>query len=525
MSDESLHWADQYAASIIKKRGDKEEYTIASGITPSGTIHVGNFREIITVELIGRALMDRGKKVRFIYSWDDYDAFRKVPKNARDSETAKKHLRMPITEVPDIIGGSHDSYARHNEKYVEEVLPLVGIHPEYIYQAERYTSCAYAEGIKKALEMSGEIRAILDVFRKEPLPETWLPTSIFCSACGKDIITEQRYEGGHEISYTCKCGHSETFDFRQKGVVKLKWRVDWPMRWDHENVDFEPGGKDHFAAGGSYDTASQISKEIYGYEAPYGFMYEWIGIKGGGQFSSSAGNVVTLQDVLDVYEPEMVRYLFAGSRPTAEFQISFDTDVFKIYEDWDRVERIYYGIEEAKNEKDEAQQRRIYELSQLNPETIPKTAPYQPSFRHLTTILLTHHLDVDRAISFYEEQLKDERDRKKLRARAERARNWLQLHAPEEFTWELQEEVPDVDISEEQRQALREVAEVLQKDHNWNDEELHAEFYVIMERNGLKPKEFFQAAYMVLIDRTRGPKLAGFVLQVKDTAIRLFSQV
>ena len=79
MSEESLHWADQTARRIIKENGDKDKYTVAAGITPSGTVHIGNFREVITVDLVAKALKSKGKDVRFIYSWDDYDVFRKVP--------------------------------------------------------------------------------------------------------------------------------------------------------------------------------------------------------------------------------------------------------------------------------------------------------------------------------------------------------------------------------------------------------------------------------------------------------------
>jgi lysyl-tRNA synthetase class 1 len=75
------HWADIAAMRVIKERGDKETYVVASGITPSGTVHVGNFREVVTVAFVAKALEDLGKKVRFIYSWDNFDTFRKVPKN------------------------------------------------------------------------------------------------------------------------------------------------------------------------------------------------------------------------------------------------------------------------------------------------------------------------------------------------------------------------------------------------------------------------------------------------------------
>jgi lysyl-tRNA synthetase class 1 len=73
------HWADHAARSTAEKHPDLEVIVVAAGITPSGTVHVGNFREVITVDLVARALRDRGNQVRFIYSWDDFDVFRKVP--------------------------------------------------------------------------------------------------------------------------------------------------------------------------------------------------------------------------------------------------------------------------------------------------------------------------------------------------------------------------------------------------------------------------------------------------------------
>ena len=82
----SYHWTDIAAENIIREKGDKENYVLAAGITPSGVVHVGNFREMITVDLVKRALEKKGKKVRFLYSWDDYDVFRKVPSNMPNQE-------------------------------------------------------------------------------------------------------------------------------------------------------------------------------------------------------------------------------------------------------------------------------------------------------------------------------------------------------------------------------------------------------------------------------------------------------
>ena len=66
--DEVMHWADQCARKVIEEHGDKDNYTVAAGITPSGTIHMGNFREIITQELVKRGLESLGKKVRFMFT-------------------------------------------------------------------------------------------------------------------------------------------------------------------------------------------------------------------------------------------------------------------------------------------------------------------------------------------------------------------------------------------------------------------------------------------------------------------------
>lgn len=76
-----IHWATKAAENLIRKYPRKKVYTLAAGISPSGTVHIGNFRDLITGEAVARELESKGKKARFIFSWDDYDRFRKVPKN------------------------------------------------------------------------------------------------------------------------------------------------------------------------------------------------------------------------------------------------------------------------------------------------------------------------------------------------------------------------------------------------------------------------------------------------------------
>ncbi len=520
-TDDLYHWADVAAEKVIQEKGDKKSYTIAAGITPSGTVHIGNFREIITVDLVRRALEKRGKKVRFIYSWDDYDVFRKVPKNMPKPEILQQYLRKAIVDTPDTFG-CHKNYAQHHEKEVEESVHHVGITPEFIYQSQQYRTFQYADQMKKALENNDKIKACLNEYREENVDDKWLPVSIFCEKCRKDTITSLSWNGDYSFSYSCECGHKDTFDFRKKGIAKLKWRVDWPMRWNFEQVDFEPGGKDHSTVGGSYDTGKKISQAVWKFEAPTYIMYDFINVKGSdGKMSSSKGDVITLKDVLEVYEPEVTRWIFAGTRPNKEFAISFDADVIKIYEDFDKCERIYFGMEKA-NEKETIKLKSAYEYSYIG--ALPKVIPYQPGFRHLTTLLQIYGLDVSKVTSYFEHELKNEHDKRRLRNRTECAKNWLLKYAPEEFRFIVQEKCPVV-LAAPEKNILHELAQKLLS-RNWTDVELHEEIYILCKNHEFPIQDFFKLAYRVLINKERGPRLASFILAIgKEKVAKLLNGV
>ncbi|MFZ3109427.1 MAG: lysine--tRNA ligase [Rectinemataceae bacterium] len=507
----ALHWADQTAEKIIAEWGDKEMYTCASGITPSGTVHVGNFREMISVELVVRALRARGKKVRFIYSWDDYDVFRKVPLNMPQPELLQKYLRFPITMVPD-PWGRDASYARHHEVDVESVLPTVGIYPEFLYQADRYRSGTYAQGMRQALEKREHLKTILDKYRDEDhkIQGEWWPVSVFCSVCEKDTTEVDGWDGEWGLSYHCECGHRETGDLRTLKGAKLVWRVDWPMRWNHEEVDFEPAGKDHHSQGGSFDTSKHVVEDVYGRKPPVTFRYDFIGIKGSpGKMSSSKGKVVDLPDLLRVYQPELVRYLFAGTRPNTEFVISFDLDVIKIYEDYDKTERIYWGLEKAKDEDSEERERRIYELSQVD--RVPAEAPYQVPFRHLSSLLLIYQGDVEQVLAslpgIKPSQMAG------IRSRAERAWYWVNECAPEEFRFGVRQPGEKAEIAGVELAAVVHLRDdVVARLESFADEKaVAAAIYDAAAAAGTDGKTLFKAAYQALVGKDQGPRLAGFL--------------
>jgi lysyl-tRNA synthetase class 1 len=142
------HWAEAFVDHILESQPDKDLYTCAAGISPSGIVHFGNFRDVMTSYAVGRALEERGKKVRYLFSWDEFDRFRKVPQGVDAAWI--EHIGKPLTAVPDPFG-CHESYARHWQVEFEEAIQEIGIPLDYRYQAKKYTNGDYDDLIIKAM--------------------------------------------------------------------------------------------------------------------------------------------------------------------------------------------------------------------------------------------------------------------------------------------------------------------------------------------------------------------------------------
>ncbi len=517
MSD-TVFWTDQLAQKVLELRGNKKEYVVASRITPSGTIHIGNFREPMTAHLLLCALKKMGRQVVHYHSWDDYDRFRKVPANV--PEEWEQYIGMPVSKVPD-PWECHKSYAAHFEEPFEADMNKVGVVPKIIRESERYETGVYTEDIKFALSQRTVLRGIFDNHRSEPLPEEWFPLQVYCEKCNRDFTKVSNYDEEYTIDYTCKCGHSDTINFKEKHIVKLPWRVDWPMRWHHDSVDFEAAGKEHMTKGGSRSTGNEIMRAVWKEEPPVEKKYEFIGLKGtGGKMSGSKGNVLSLGEVLEVYQPAVLRYLFAGSRPETEFSISFDLDVLQVYEYFDQVERLYYGTEESQNQKEIHNKKRIYELS--NPEK-PGKQPYQAAYRHLTTILQMVENDEAGLLKYYDKELSSDYDKKHLLERAHVAWNWIQNYSPEDFRFSVQKELV-ASLSDQEKKAMRDL-HLLLTQQIWKEDDLAQELYELAKKHDLSSKEFFAASYKVLLNKEKGPRLAGFLLLLGERATNLLKQV
>ena len=188
-----MHWSETIARQLIERQPDKPEYVCAAGISPSGSVHIGNFRDIATSYFVCRALRRLGKRARLLFSWDDFDRLRKIPVNVAEVRPdMEQQLGRPYSQVPD-PWGCCESYAAHFEAEFERSLSRFGIPVDFRYQTREYLSGRYAPYVMRALAARGRIFDILDQFRTQQAAEgereAYYPVSIYCPVCGRDDTT------------------------------------------------------------------------------------------------------------------------------------------------------------------------------------------------------------------------------------------------------------------------------------------------------------------------------------------------
>ncbi|HOP94677.1 MAG TPA: lysine--tRNA ligase [Dictyoglomaceae bacterium] len=516
MVEKTPHWADLAAQEIISIKGKKN--VVATGITPSGPIHLGNLREILTGDAIARALREHGSEVRFIYIADTFDPLRKVYPFL--PESYQEYMGKPISEIPD-PEGCHESYAEHFLSPFLEAIEKLGIKPEVVKIHESYKSGLYTSIIDTVLENNERITQILNEIAGRDLEKNFVPLHPKCGKCGRLTTTNITSIDikKHQVEYFCKCEHQGVADY-SKGEAKLPWRLDWPGRWKIFGVTVEPFGKDHATTGGSYDTGKVIVKEIFGYDAPYPFVYEWIYLKGKGAMSSSKGIAISINEILEILPPSWVRYLILRYKPDKHIDFDPVNGYLLLAEEYERLERIYYGLEGTPEERKEL--ARVFEISQVG--DIPKEPGPQVPLRHIIT-LTQISLDNEETLkemlirSGYEKEINkfDE-----ILKRVKYVKNWLEKFAPSQVKFKLQEKLLDITktFSPKEKEFLKLLAEKI-KEKDWEGEELQNFIYNLAQEFSIEGKRAFQLIYLSFLNQTSGPRAGYFLVSLpKDFVVK-----
>ena len=274
-------------------------------------MHLGNLREFLTVHFVAEELRRRGLDTRHLHVWDDYDRFRKVPVGVDPSWS--DHIGRPLTAVPD-PDGCHDSWAAHFKAPLRDALHAMGVDMDEVSQTERYQAGHYRDAVLTAVRERDAIEAVLARHRTKAVELesadedeaagsgdlARFPYKPYCRDCGRDTVTLTAYdEETTDLAYTCDLtGYEGVTNLTTDFEGKLVWKVDWPMRWAFEHVDFEPAGMDHATPGSSFTVGHELVESIFGMPRPAWFGYGFVGFAGVQKMSSSAGGAPTAADAL-----------------------------------------------------------------------------------------------------------------------------------------------------------------------------------------------------------------------------------
>ena len=507
-----MHWANELAEKVIAQRPDKEEYVCAAGVSPSGSVHIGNFRDIATSLFVVKALQKKGKKAKLLLSWDDFDRLRKVPSNiASITQNFEENIGKPYTFIADPFQ-TDESYALHFEHEFEKSLQDMGITVDVRRQTEYYTSGKYVEQVKFALSKRKEIYDIIMSFKTQDANaddrEKFFPISVYCDKSHKDNTKVLAYdEATGELEFYCAdCKTTHVVNINSYFLVKLMWKIDWAMRWKYEGVDFEPGGIDHASVGGSYDVSTVICREIFGHKSPVFQGYGWLGIRGLGSMHSSTGNNITPAKILEIYEPELVKWLFAKYKPEDAFDFAFDDTVNRHYSEYDKL--IHNFNEGNVNDAEKELVELLFDESKIE----EKTA--FGSISALAPIVDFNAVSLKTALARAGVEFKANSG-----VRLEKVKNWIEVYNPSKKYVLLNEFNAKyyATLSDEHKATLHALADFVEA-NEFTEKEIQQYLYDIIndatltkKENVERQKQNFKNFYNMLFGRDDGPRLYLFL--------------
>ena len=523
--------------------------TCASGASPSGPIHLGNLREFLTVHFVAEEIRRRGVPVRHLHSWDDYDRFRKVP--AGIDPAWSDHIGRPLSAVPD-PWECHASWAEHYKAPLQAALAELGVDMEEVSQTEKYRAGAYREQILTAVRRRDDIERVMSRYRTKSVepPEEGAPESTaeeetehgagalarfpykpFCADCGRDTVELTAYDDETtKLSYRCTFnGYEGVTDLSTDNDGKLVWKVDWPMRWAFEGVDFEPGGVDHASPGSSYTVGKELVKEIYDFRAPSFVGYSFVGAGGQVKMSSSRGGVPTASDALQILEAPILRWLYVRRQPKQAFNVDFGAEVVRLYDEWDAL-----GKKAADPERRDAQVLAFERASATaSAGTLPTPKVVAP-FRLLSSVADVTAGSAELISRIVGDVGYEHASVQDLEPRLTKAMTWVSDYVPSEDRTNVRSE-PDTDrlarLSEDEEIWLRQLLDRL-PDHLELEPTTELIYGVPKLARGLglddaptdevkqDQKDFFRLLYNLLVDADRGPRLPTLFLALGADRVR-----
>ncbi len=324
LAEASNAWPFQEARALVKRYKDgppeKGYVLFETGYGPSGLPHLGTFGEVVRTTMVQHAfslLSDIPTKL--ICFSDDMDGLRKVPTNIPNQDAMSAYLGMPLTSVPDPFG-THKSFADHNNARLRAFLDQFGFDYEFRSSTKCYHEGLFDETLLKILRHYDRVIDVVLPTLGEERRKTYcpfLPVSPKTGAILQVPLVAKDPDAG-TVTFHDENGEPFTVPVTG-GHVKCQWKVDWAMRWDALDVDYEMAGKDLID---SVKLSSAI-RRILGSRPPEGFNYELFLDEKGEKISKSRGNGLTIEEWLAYASPESLS-LYMYQAPRKAKRLYFD---------------------------------------------------------------------------------------------------------------------------------------------------------------------------------------------------------
>ncbi len=511
-----MHWADVIAEQLAK-RGDS--HVLATGITPSGPIHVGNMREVLTADLIVRACERIDLKAELVYIADSADPLRKVYPFLEEEEYTN-YVGHALATIP-----SPDGNGNYSDYFLSpffSALDDLGVEFRVVDAFKSYEEGKYTEATKTAIANTAEISNIIQEVSQRPLDDDWFPYN--------PIDDEGNMHGlkvtacdWPTVEWIAEDGRTGSTNI-ERGGGKLPWRLDWPARWNWLDITFEGYGKDHSAAGGSWDTG-QLLAPMFGSPPPMGMMYEWIYLKGKGAMASSKGNTVSGKELLDIVPPEIMRYLISRVKPSKHIDFDPGEGLIALADEYERLEQRYHNVlrniehksikESSRKEQQLIDEARKFELAQGLRQGTTHNEGLGISFSHLSTICQIKSQQSDLLESLARSHTIDTTmPDKRLLDRVERMRNWIESEwFPVNARIELAKSIDSANFSADEQTFLNNFSTMI-KTIEWTEETIQNHLKNLISESELSPRQAFTILYQSLLNRERGPKLAPLLVEL-----------
>lgn len=495
-----MQWLNTIVDELIARHPDGD-IVVSSGVSPSGTYHMGTLREVLTAEIVAREVRRRGRNAVHYHVVDDLDIFRKVPVDV--PVDFDKYLGMPLCDVPapDGVANSYADYFLGDLLIASEGLHL---QLDVIRAHEKYRSGYFVPVIEQALENVEGIKQVLKDISGRDLDQNWSPVQVVEDGYLKNRRFISIQKDTQEIACEDKDGQPRTVSYAH-GEVKLNWRIDWPARWSLLNVQAEPFGRDHATKGGSYDTGVEIVAKIFNGTAPLPIPYNFINKTGDTKkMSKSAGDTITAADLLKLLPAEVVWFFIMRYSP--DKLLSFDAGP--------TLMRLVDEFSELLSKPDKTDSEK--QLLELCLEGVTEQTVSRIPFTHLVASYQAALKDADKTIEViarteYADVAREEADiiRSELRFIDE----WLRVSAPDDVKFELSDSLDVSRFSDQQKAFFTGLAEkVAAAPADADGSYFHDAIYAF-KTDDMGPKDLFQSLYALIIGQTSGPR-AGWFLSI-----------